>query len=274
MKIKCKLYHDNFQNFKRYNIPKAQLIMEEYFCSWSGGVDSTATAILALEHKEPLTALVYCEVMFDKEVSGEVPEHAEFVHGTAIPWFQRHGAPVVHLKSEKTFMDIFWHQIKKGKRAGKYQGFPSPGFCKIQDRCKTPPLDQFRRAHKGATQYIGYAADEDKRLLRLGGNKVSLLQKYGVTHDEAREICKRAGLLSPIYEFCKRGGCFFCPNASDNEFRHLRTHHRELWDKLLELQNVENVAFPGRFRLDDNIIYMESRFDLEEQQITWEDLEL
>lgn len=132
MKIKCKLYHDNFQNFKRYNIPKAQLIMEEYFCSWSGGVDSTATAILALEHKEPLTALVYCEVMFDKEVSGEVPEHAEFVHGTAIPWFQRHGAPVVHLKSEKTFMDIFWHQIKKGKRAGKYQGFPSPGFAKFR----------------------------------------------------------------------------------------------------------------------------------------------
>lgn len=29
MGIKCKLYHDNFQNFKRYNIPKAQLIIAD-----------------------------------------------------------------------------------------------------------------------------------------------------------------------------------------------------------------------------------------------------
>lgn len=216
--------------------------MTEHFASWSGGADSTATALLALEHGEPLTALVYCEVMFDAHTSGEVPEHADFIHGIAIPWFEEHGVRVEVLRSQKTFMDVFWHQIKKGLRAGKYQGFPSPGFCKVQDRCKTPPLDRFRRAHKGAVQYIGYAADEDERLLRLGGQKISLLQKYGYTQKDAREL--------------------------------LRAHHRELWDKLLELQHVENVAFPGRFRTDDNIIYMESRFDLEERQITWEDLGL
>lgn len=49
--------------------------MSEYFCSWSGGADSTATVLLALEHGEPLTAMVYCEVMFDEHTSGEVPEH-------------------------------------------------------------------------------------------------------------------------------------------------------------------------------------------------------
>jgi site-specific DNA-methyltransferase (adenine-specific) len=27
--IKCELYHDNFQNFKRYNIPKAQLVIAD-----------------------------------------------------------------------------------------------------------------------------------------------------------------------------------------------------------------------------------------------------
>lgn len=25
--VKCELYHDNFQNFKSYNIPKAQLVL-------------------------------------------------------------------------------------------------------------------------------------------------------------------------------------------------------------------------------------------------------
>lgn len=29
MEIKCKLYHDNFQNYKRYGIPKAQLVIAD-----------------------------------------------------------------------------------------------------------------------------------------------------------------------------------------------------------------------------------------------------
>lgn len=248
--------------------------MNEHFLSWSGGADSTATALLAMEHGEPLTALVYCEVMFDQETSAEVPEHAAFIHGTAIPWFEAHGVRVETLRSKKTFMDVFWHKIQSGRGAGKYQGFPSPGFCKVQDRCKTPPLDKFRRAHKGAVQYIGFAADEDERLLRLDGQKISLLQKYGYTQADARDLCRKYGLLSPAYAFCKRGGCFFCHNASDEEFRHLRTHHRHLWDRLLELQRVPNVMFPGRFRSNDNLIWMESRFDLEDRQMTWEDYDL
>ena len=28
-KVKCEIYNDNFQNFKRYNIPKAQLVIAD-----------------------------------------------------------------------------------------------------------------------------------------------------------------------------------------------------------------------------------------------------
>lgn len=28
--VKCELYHNNFQNFKSYNIPKAQLVIGRY----------------------------------------------------------------------------------------------------------------------------------------------------------------------------------------------------------------------------------------------------
>lgn len=27
--VKCELFHDNFQNFKRYGIPKAQLVIAD-----------------------------------------------------------------------------------------------------------------------------------------------------------------------------------------------------------------------------------------------------
>ena len=87
-------------------------------------------------------------------------------------------------------------------------------------------------------QYIGIAKDEPQRLARLGGNQVSLLEKYGYTEDDAKQLCKQAGLLSPVYEFTDRGGCWFCPNAKLSELRHLYDHHPDLWQKMMRLQIV------------------------------------
>ena len=103
---------------------------------------------------------------------------------------------------------------------------------------------QIRAYHKtlppDTMQYIGIAADEPKRLTRLNGNKTSLLDKYHMTEAEARTMCEAEGLLSPLYEFSRRGGCWFCPNASVSELRHLYYHHPDLWKRLLELQDVPN----------------------------------
>ena len=49
--------------------------MAKHILSCSFGKDSIATALLALQHGEPLDELVYCEVMFNEEISGELPEH-------------------------------------------------------------------------------------------------------------------------------------------------------------------------------------------------------
>lgn len=60
----------------------------------SGGKDSMATAILAIENGEPIDLAVYCEVMFDKDISGEVPEHKNFVYGKMLPYLESNGIPV------------------------------------------------------------------------------------------------------------------------------------------------------------------------------------
>ena len=70
---------------------------------------------------------------------------------------------------------------------------------------------------------------------------MSLLEKYGYTEDDAKQLCKQAGLLSPVYEFTDRGGCWFCPNAKLPELRHLYDHHPDLWKKMVRLQ-----AVPGK----------------------------
>ena len=79
--------------------------MPKTICSCSMGKDSLATVILALMHHEPLDEIVYCEVMFDKEISGEVPEHRTFIYETAIPWLRRAGLNVKILRANTTYKE-------------------------------------------------------------------------------------------------------------------------------------------------------------------------
>lgn len=92
--------------------------MAKHILSCSFGKDSIATALLALQHGEPLDELVYCEVMFNEEISGELPEHNRFIHETAIPYFEQRGIPTRVLRSEKTYLSCFYHVVTRGKTKG------------------------------------------------------------------------------------------------------------------------------------------------------------
>ena len=81
-----------------------------------------------------------------------------------------------------------------------------------------------------------------ERLKKDKPTKISLLEKYGYTEEMAFELCKKYGLLSPIYDFAPRGGCWFCPNARYFELKHLRTHHRILWDRLLKMEQEPDLV--------------------------------
>lgn len=213
-----------------------------YLASCSFGKDSLAAILLAKKHGEPLDEAVYCEVMFDKTISGEVPEHRDFIYTKGIPALERMGIKVTILRSEKTYVDLFTGRVTRGPKKGMVRSFPVCGKCYVQRDCKLKPILRYRKTLPPDTvQYIGYAKDEQERLLRLEGRQVSLLEKYNCTEQDAKELCRQAGLLSPIYQFTNRGGCWFCPNAKRKELRHLYDHHPELWARMLELQ-----AIPGK----------------------------
>lgn len=101
-------------------------------------------------------------------------------------------------------------------------------------------------------------------------NRHDLMQAsepFSSEKDDARELCSEYGLLSPIYSFAKRGGCWFCPNAHDCELRHLRTYHPELWNELLRMSKEPDLVRPGAFRVEESLEEIEDRFYWEEQQM-------
>lgn len=213
-----------------------------YLASCSFGKDSLAAILLAKKHGEPLDEAVYCEVMFDKTISGEVPEHRDFIYTKGIPALERMGIKVTVLRGKKTYVDLFTGRITRGPKKGMLRSFPVCGKCYVQRDCKLRPILRYQKTLPPDTvQYIGIAKDEQERLLRLEGRQVSLLEKYNCTEQDAKELCRQAGLLSPIYQFTNRGGCWFCPNAKRKELRHLYDHHPELWARMQELQ-----ALPGK----------------------------
>ena len=193
-----------------------------YLASCSFGKDSLAAILLAKKHGEPLDEAVYCEVMFDKTISGEVPEHRDFIYTKGIPALERMGIKVTVLRGKKTYVDLFTGRITRGPKKGMLRSFPVCGKCYVQRDCKLRPILRYQKTLPPDTvQYIGIAKDEQERLLRLEGRQVSLLEKYNCTEQDAKELCRQAGLLSPIYQFTNRGGCWFCPNAKRKELRHL-----------------------------------------------------
>lgn len=217
---------------------------QKYIASCSFGKDSLATILLALQHREPLDEVIYCEVMFDQGISGEIPEHRDFIYNKAIPALEKWGVKTTVLRDKTSYVDNVTRIIKRGPKTGMLRGFPLCGRCAIQRDCKQRPIQRYIRAlPEDVIQYIGIAKDEQERLLRLEqGKQVSLLEKYGVDEAGAYELCREVGLLSPIYAFASRNGCFFCPNAKQEELYHLYSHHPDLWARMLRLQAVPNKA--------------------------------
>ena len=233
-----------------------------YIASCSFGKDSIATILLALEHNEPLDRAVFVEVMFDNKrgISGEIPEHIEWVYSTAIPKLESMGVKVDVVRSENDYIGCFFRKLTRSKypeRIGKVQGFPYSMGCQILRDCKMPAVKKYLAQFANVVRYVGIASDEKNRLERLNG-QISLLAKYGISEKGAWEMCEKAGLLSPVYRIKKRNGCWFCPNVNAAYLAHLKLTTPHLYDELKRLSKIPN-------KVSDCFCYSRTFEEVEEQ---------
>lgn len=234
-----------------------------YIASCSFGKDSIATVLLALEHNEPLDRVVFSEVMFDHErgISGEMPEHIEWVYNTAIPRLESMGLKVDVVRGKLDYVSLCRRVLKSGKKQGQTYGVQSARFCYANSECKIAPIKSYYKQFKDydITQYVGIAIDEPIRLARLEGtNKLSLLAKYGYTEKMAIDKCEEYGLLSPIYKTATRNGCWFCYNAKISTYIYIRKNHPEYWNALKDLYYETNSKF---FKYDKTLQQVEREMD-------------
>ena len=205
---------------------------------------------LAKLYNEPLDEIIMSEVMYDSQrnISGETPEPMRFVREVAIPLFENWGYKVTIVRGEIDYLTFFNRVIERPRKhlenTGKCFGFPCGARCGIRRDCKVRPIEKYLKSLDGEiVQYCGICADETTRLCSMHkSGKVSLLEKYGVTQEETRELCLSQGLFSPSYEYSERGGCWMCPFAKQAEHEAIRAMDPKLWEEFVSLEQREDIA--------------------------------
>ncbi len=88
---------------------------------------------------------------------------------------------------------------------------------------------------------------------------------HGWNEQKCFRWCKKENLLSPIYNFSKRGGCWFCHLQGVEQLRILRKNHPELWEKLLKIDK-DSPDF-AKFKVFHTVADYNQRFELEDKGI-------
>ena len=234
----------------------------KYVASLSFGKDSMAMLIKIKELGLPLDEVIYVDIMFDDDTSGETPEMASFITKAEKILKEKFNIEVTHLRGV-TFKEQFYKVKQRGKHIGDNYGFPYVIGAWCNSRLKMQPIKEYMRKQTDEIiQYVGIAYDEPERYERLNHEThIAPLYDLKITEKEAMEICKKYDLLSPIYKTSFRGGCWFCPKQRLSQLKWLYQEHNDLWNTLRDMEKDSLNTFKPNTTLKD----LEERFKNEER---------
>jgi 3'-phosphoadenosine 5'-phosphosulfate sulfotransferase (PAPS reductase)/FAD synthetase len=225
---------------------------KKYIASVSFGKDSLAMLIKIKELGLPLDEVIYVDIMFDDNISGETPEMASFITKAEKILKEKFNIEVTHLKGI-TFKEQFYKVKQRGNHIGDNYGFPYTIGAWCNDRLKMQPIKEYLRKQKEQViQYVGIAYDEPKRYERLNHQThIAPLYDLKITEKEAMEICEKYDLVSPIYKTSFRGGCWFCPKQRLSQLKWLYKEHNDLWNILKDMEKDSFNTFRPNATLKD-----------------------
>ena len=234
----------------------------------SFGKDSMATLLLAIEQGIWIDRVMYCDIRFSDEISGEHPLMAEWIPEAERILKEKFGITVEHAFST-TYVNQFFTEKRRGNHIGSIYGFPHVIGAWCNQRLKVDAINRYlRQFNKNfIIQFIGIAYDEANRWERMKAKETknhkyrSLLFEQNLTEQDAFQICEKYGLLSPMYKVndeIYRGGCWFCTKQCNSDLYSLWKNYPDYFQKLVEL---EPYSPHSKFKPDGNLSDYAKRFE-------------
>lgn len=225
----------------------------------SFGKDSMATLLKVIELKLPLDEVVYVDILFDEDISGEHPLMAGWIPTAERILKEQFNITVKHLTAKVTFKEQFYKIKQKGKHLSNFYGFPFTIGAWCNSRLKLEVINEYVNSLNDIVcEYVGLAFDEPVRLAKLmrkSSNKIvyrSILFEQLITEKQAFEICEKYNLESPVYlsdDSCFRGGCWFCVKQCLADLYNLYKFYPAYFMILLEMEKDSLTTFKPNLSL-------------------------
>lgn len=179
----------------------------KYIAFLSFGKDSIAQLIKIKELGLPLDEVVYVDIRYTPEISGEHPIMAEWIPTAEKIIKEKLGITVKHLAAQYSFREYFYRKKEKGDHKGEIYGFPFVRGAWCNSRMKLDVIKKYENSlNDEITEYVGIAFDEVGRMDDLLArstkklHKRSVLFELEITEKDAFDICAPYNLISPIYK--------------------------------------------------------------------------
>lgn len=244
--------------------------------SLSGGKDSTAMLLMMIERGMPI------DLVLSADTGMEFPEMYAHLAKVDDYLYQERGLHITTLRHPKGFEYLMFDVPQQQPSAIERRiangqtptGYGWPGihvrWCTGQLKMHLISKEVNRlKGEVGAIHYVGIAADE---AARCKGEQYPLVE-WGVTEAEALQYCYDHGFdWNGLYEIYHRCSCWCCPFQRIGELRKLRSHHPELWARLLDMDRRALAQFGagplGQFKSNWSVERLDARFAAEDAQIS------
>ena len=244
--------------------------------SLSGGKDSTAMTLMMVERGMQIDCVLCADTGM------EFPEMYDHLEKLDAFLYRERGIHITYLKHPKGFEYLMFDDPKQKAAAIENRtrlgiSLYGNGWPGIQARWCTGMLKTHLitkevnrlKKERNALYYVGIAADEEKRVK----NEQYPLVEWGVTEAEALHYCYDHGFdWGGLYEIYHRCSCWCCPFQRIDELRKLRTHHPELWQRLILMDNRAREQFGagplGQFKENWSVQALDQRFSMEGEQLS------
>jgi len=231
----------------------------KHIVSFSGGKDSSAMLIRMVEEGYRIDDIVFIKVMATATIGAELPEMYEYIEKME-DYIHR---KITVVPSILNFDEVFHRKHISGDYAGQIYGFPILIGSWCNSRLKINTIVQQQKLYGEHIQYIGIAADEPERLIRLKPHCRAPLADWGMTENDCVSFLKGRDMLNPLYKKHRRLGCWFCVKQNLDSLRVLRHDYPEYWNMMLQW----DLESPHTFRPDLTVHDLERRFALEDCQL-------
>ena len=226
--------------------------------SFSGGKDSTAMVLKAIEKGIIPDEIIFCDTSVEFP---EIYENIKLVE-RAIKM------PITILKADH---DFEYYMLEYTKTRGKNKGTKGYSFPDFRNRwctqmLKKSVIKKYMKKYKDykVIEYHGIAYDEQQRIGKNkddGRNIEYPLNDWKMTEADCLQYCYDRGFTwGGLYEKFARLSCWCCPLSRIGELRVLWKEYPELWAKL---ENWQSKTY-RKFRSDYSVFELTEKFKKEE----------